>query len=231
MAPSKPKFVVYYRVSTQKQGRSGLGLEAQKAAVQAYVKTVNGVELAAFTEVESGKVNARPMLDAALLRCRQARATLLIAKLDRLSRNGAFLYNLRDSGQKFIALDIPDANALTLGVMIAMAQHERETISARTKAALAARKARGERLGNRRDMSPYAAAASVLGQKANRRKAIERAKEVAPVIIEAQDSGHQSLQAIADYLNGKQVPTPRGKQWTRTAVAHAITYSQFLADD
>src|SRR5580698_1045756 len=104
MAPAKSKFVSYYRVSTQKQGRSGLGLEAQKSAVESYLRTHGGVELASYTEVESGKDNARPQLQAALLRCRQTRATLLVAKLDRLSRNTGFLMNLRDSGVKFQAL-------------------------------------------------------------------------------------------------------------------------------
>src|SRR6202034_2959368 len=127
--------------------------------VDAYLKAHGGVELASFTEVESGKDNARPQLTAALLRCRQTRATLLVAKLDRLSRNAAFLMNLRDSGVKFQALDIPEANTLTLGVMAVLAQHEREIISARTRAALAARRARGLPLGTPRDMSPYAARA------------------------------------------------------------------------
>jgi DNA invertase Pin-like site-specific DNA recombinase len=232
MVPPKSKFVSYYRVSTQKQGRSGLGLEAQKAAVETYLRAHAGVELASFTEVESGKNAAdRPKLQAALLRCRQTRATLLVAKLDRLSRNASFLMNLRDSGVQFEALDVPGANMLTVGVMALMAQQERELISTRTKAALAARRARGLPLGTRRDLSAYAASASLLGQAANRRKAIARAKEIAPLISEARKDGHTSLRAIAAYLNAGGNPTPRGKQWTATAVAHAITYSQHLTDD
>jgi len=104
-------------------------------------------------------------------------------------------------------------------------------ISARTQAALAARKARGLPLGTPRDLSAYREAASVLGRDANRRRAVKRAKEVAPIIVEARAAGHQSLRAIAGYLNEQQVPTPRGKQWTPTAVAHAITYSEYLAAD
>lgn len=234
MTPPKPKFVVYFRVSTKQQGRSGLGLEAQKASVDAYLKSHGGLALASYTEVESGKVSTRPQLQAALLRCRQARATLLVAKLDRLARNVAFLFNLRDAGVKFHALDLPEANTLTLGVMASMAQHEAEVISARTKAALAARKARGLSLGtpaNAKFLKPHAAAASRLGQAANRRNAVKRAKEVAPIIKDAREAGHQSLRAIALYLNEQQVPTPRGKQWTPTAVAHAITYSEHLAAD
>jgi DNA invertase Pin-like site-specific DNA recombinase len=218
MSPSKPKFITYYRVSTQKQGRSGLGLEAQKAAVETYLREHVGAELASFTEVESGKLNARPQLQAALLRCRQTRATLLVAKLDRLSRNAAFLMNLRDSGVKFQALDIPEANTLTLGVLAVLAQHERELISARTKAALAARRARGLPLGTPRDLSAYAARASALGRAANSAKAQARAKEVAPVIAAARAAGSTSLRAIAEYLNSLSITTPRGKQWTATAV-------------
>jgi DNA invertase Pin-like site-specific DNA recombinase len=235
MVPPKSKFVSYYRVSTQKQGRSGLGLEAQKTAVEHYLRQHTGVELASFTEIESGK-NAidRPKLQSALLRCRQAKATLLVAKLDRLSRNASFLMSLRDSGVQFEALDVPGANMITVGVMALMAQQERELISARTKAALAARKARGLPLGNPDNLKylkPHAAAASRLGQAANRRKAIVRAKEIAPLIADARKAGNFSLRKIADYLNEGGNPTPRGKQWTATAVAHAITYSQYLADD
>src|SRR6266481_4925810 len=123
MTPPRPKFVVYYRVSTQRQGRSGLGLEAQKAAAHAYLQAHGGAELAHFVEVESGRQNSRPQLHKALLHCRQTRATLLVAKLDRLSRNAGFLLNLQKTGVKFQAIDLPDANTLTLGVMASMAQH------------------------------------------------------------------------------------------------------------
>lgn len=221
MVPQKSKFVSYYRVSTQKQGRSGLGLEAQKSAVEAYLCQHGGVDLASFTEVESGKYSDRPQLQAALLRCRQTRATLLVAKLDRLSRNAAFLMSLRDSGVKFQALDIPEANTLTLGVLAVLAQHEREIISARTKAALAARRARGLPLGNPRDLSAHAKRAAALGRAANLAKAQARAKEIAPQIEAARASDCTSLRQIAEYLNGLEITTPRGKQWTATAVKNA----------
>jgi DNA invertase Pin-like site-specific DNA recombinase len=221
MVPSKAKFVTYYRVSTQKQGQSGLGLEAQKSAVKEYIKAHGGVELATFTEVESGKINARPQLEAALLRCRQAHATLLVAKLDRLSRNAAFLFNLRESGVKFQALDIPEANTLTLGVMFVLAQHEREIISARTRVALAARRARGLPLGTPRDMSPYAARASALASAKNTEKAKRRAAEVVPAIKAARSDGCRTLRQIAERLDELGIPTPRGKKWTATAVANA----------
>jgi DNA invertase Pin-like site-specific DNA recombinase len=179
------------------------------------------VELASFTEVESGKVNDRPKLEAALLRCRQAHATLLVAKLDRLSRNAAFLFNLRDSGVKFQALDIPEANTLTLGVMAVLAQHEREIISIRTRAALAARRARGLHLGNPRDMSAYSAAASALARVANTEKARSRADLVAPAIKAARMAGCSTLRRIAEYLDELGITTPRGRSWTPTAVANA----------
>jgi DNA invertase Pin-like site-specific DNA recombinase len=221
MVPSKPKFVTYYRVSTQKQGHSGLGIEAQKAAVKEYLNAHGGVALASFTEVESGKINTRPQLEAALLRCRQAHATLLVAKLDRLSRNAAFLFNLRDSGVKFQALDIPEANTLTLGVMAVLAQYEREIISGRTKAALAARRARGLPLGTPRDMSAYAARASALARAVNTEKAKARAAEVAPAIAAARSSGCRTLRQIAEHLDQLGIPTPRGRLWTPTAVSNA----------
>jgi DNA invertase Pin-like site-specific DNA recombinase len=221
MVPSKAKFVTYYRVSTQKQGQSGLGLEAQKSAVKEYLNTHGGVALASFTEVESGKINTRPQLEAALLRCRQAHATLLVAKLDRLSRNAAFLFNLRDSGVKFQALDIPEANTLTLGVMAVLAQHEREIISARTRAALAARRARGLPLGTPRDLSAYAARASALARAVNTEKARTRAALVAPAIKSARSAGCASLRQVAEHLDDLGITTPRGKSWTATAVANA----------
>jgi DNA invertase Pin-like site-specific DNA recombinase len=213
--------VTYYRVSTQKQGRSGLGLEAQRAAADAYIRSLGGIELASFTEVESGKIDTRPQLEAALLRCRQTHATLLVAKLDRLSRNAGFLFNLRDSGVKFQALDIPEANTLTLGVMAVLAQHEREIISARTRAALEARRARGLPLGTPRDMSAYSARASALAAVTNKQKAKIRASLVAPAIKAARLAGCSSLRQIGKHLDEMGVPTPRGRKWTPTAVANA----------
>jgi DNA invertase Pin-like site-specific DNA recombinase len=143
-------YVSYYRVSTDAQGQSGLGLESQQHAVEAFIssKGEDARLLASFIEVESGKRDERPQLAAALAYAKCKKATLIIAKLDRLSRKAAFLLNLRDSGVDFEALDCPQMNTLTLGVMAVFAQHEREVISARTKAALQAAKARGVKLGN-----------------------------------------------------------------------------------
>src|SRR5262245_1721096 len=137
------KVIAYYRVSTAAQGRSGLGLEAQRDAVRGFCKGRECSILGEYTEVESGKSNDRPELDKALEHDRVTRASLVSAKLDRLSRNAAFLLQLRDSGVSFIAADMPEACHLTVGILALVAQQEAEAISARTKAALAAAKARG----------------------------------------------------------------------------------------
>jgi DNA invertase Pin-like site-specific DNA recombinase len=142
------KVVTYYRVSTAAQGRSGLGLEAQRHGVDSFCASRACDVLAEFTEVESGKRNNRPELEKALHRAKVTGATLVIAKLDRLSRNAAFLLTLRDSGVDFIAADMPDACRLTVGILAMVAEQEREAIADRTRKALAAAKARGRRLGN-----------------------------------------------------------------------------------
>lgn len=222
MVPPRPKFVTYFRVSTEKQGRSGLGLAAQQDEVRRYLFQFGGMELASFVEVESGKLADRPKLTAALQRCRQTRATLLVAKIDRLSRNVAFLFNLRDSGVKFQALDIADANTLNLGVMIVMAQHERELISKRTRDALAARRAKGLPMGTPRDLSAYQKQASKLGCFASRAKAQQRAKVIESAIEDARAAGNMSLRQIAAYLDAQSIQTPRGKSWTPTAVRNAL---------
>lgn len=224
MTPSKPKYVTYYRVSTERQGRSGLGLEAQRSAVATFLKHQDGREVATFTEVETGKRNDRPQLGAALKRCKQTNATLLVAKLDRLSRNAAFLLNLRDAGVKFQALDLPEVNTLALGVLAVIAQHERETISARTKAALAARKARGLPLGTPRDLSTWQAAGAATGCKTNSDKAREWALDQREVIESARAAGAKTLQAIADHLNGESITTRRGSHWTPAAVSRVVMH-------
>src|SRR6185369_13986627 len=142
------KWVAYYRVSTAKQGASGLGLDAQRSAVTDYLDGGNWQLAAEFVEVESGRKNDRPELAKALATCRRTGAALIIAKLDRLARNVAFVSNLMEAGVEFTAVDFPTANRLTIHILAAVAEHEREMISARTKAALAAAKARGTKLGN-----------------------------------------------------------------------------------
>ena len=142
------RFVAYYRVSTEKQGRSGLGLEAQRRAVEAFLNGGSWKLVHEFTEIESGKRAERPMLAEAMRAAKKQKATLVIAKLDRLSRNVAFIANLMETGVDFVAADMPQANKLTIHILSAVAEHEREMISQRTRAALSAAKNRGVRLGN-----------------------------------------------------------------------------------
>ncbi len=152
------KTASYYRVSTERQGQSGLGLDAQRSAVAAYAV---GKELSGeFVEVESGRKDNRPHLSAALALCRRKRAVLVIAKLDRLARSVAFISNLMESGVEFVAVDMPQANRLTLHILAAVAEHEREMISQRTRAALSAAKMRGTRLGNPQPGAMKASAAA-----------------------------------------------------------------------
>ena len=149
MSPHYGKFIAYFRVSTDRQGKSGLGLEAQREAVMTYLNGGRWSLVDEFTEVESGKHSDRPELAKALAACKKRKAKLVIAKLDRLSRNLAFIAALMESGVEFVAVDMPHATKLTIHILAAVAEHEREMISERTKAALAAAKKRGQRLGNR----------------------------------------------------------------------------------
>ncbi|MDE2580219.1 MAG: recombinase family protein [Rhodospirillales bacterium] len=216
-------FVAYYRVSTARQGRSGLGLDAQRKAVADYLNGGAWRLAAEFTEVESGKVNARPQLAAALAACRLHRATLVIAKLDRLSRNAAFLLNLRDAGVDFVATDMPDANRLTVGILAMVAEQEREAISARTKAALAAAKARGTKLGTPGNLSAVAASRGRgLGTAASAQHAQKRVADLAPVIGEIMAEGKTSLNLIAAALNERKIPASRGGAWSAVQVSRVL---------
>ena len=216
------KFVAYLRVSTAKQGRSGLGLEAQQEAVRQFVTGRGGKIIApVFVEVETGKRNDRPELEKALKRCRLTGATLVVAKLDRLSRNAAFLMTLRDSGVDFVAADLPEANTMTVGVMAVVAQHEREAISQRTKAALSAAKARGRTLGGFRAGAPDIAKHQRQGVEAVRQRALLDAEERRETIEELQRE-NLSLNAMAARMNAESVRTSRGGSWTATAVKRTI---------
>ena len=207
------KFVAYYRVSTGKQAKSGLGIEAQQQAVRSYLNGGNWQLVAEHTEIESGKVNNRPQLQEALRQCRITGAKLIVAKLDRLSRNVAFLAELQDGKVPFIAADMPEANELTIHIMAAVAQAERKAISKRTVDALAAAKARGVKLGGAREGAPpppapsLGAAASVASRKAT---ANELAKNLSPTIADLRKRGVTSLREIAAVLTDRQIKTPRG---------------------
>jgi DNA invertase Pin-like site-specific DNA recombinase len=212
---STERFVGYERVSTARQGASGLGLAAQRSAIQGYARS-RGAEVAAiFTEVESGRKADRPELARAIRHARLTGSTLLIARLDRLSRNAAFLLTLRDGGVRFLACDMPAANDLTVGIMALVAEAEREAISRRTREALAAAKARGTRLGN-----PNGAAAlrragkgGVALRAAVAANADAFAADLAPVLADIRAHGHTSLRAIAAELTARGIRTRRGGRW------------------
>lgn len=216
--------VSYLRVSTAKQGASGLGLEAQRAAVAEFVAAGGHKLLTEFVEVESGAKAARPQLAAALTSCRLHRATLVIAKLDRLARNVAFIANLMDGAVEFVACDMPHANRLTLHLLAAIAEHEREMISQRTRAALQAAKARGVRLGN-----PNGAAALLAGCKAaagasvavRRAKATAHAAAVAST-LEGLTARGLSRASIASDLNVRGVPSATGGSWYAEQVRRTL---------
>jgi len=216
-------YVGYYRVSTDRQGRSGLGLEAQRAAVAGYLDGGNWTLLDTFTEVESGRRNDRPELAKALDLCRRRKATLVIAKLDRLARNVAFIANLMDADVEFVAVDMPEATRITLHIYAAMAEHEAEQVSQRTKAALAAAKARGRKLGwsipSRRGEQVVA---SLKGVVVNRAKADQRAANVLPVIRDIERAGVTTLQGIADALNARGIRTARGRRWYASTVRNLL---------
>jgi DNA invertase Pin-like site-specific DNA recombinase len=214
------RFVAYYRVSTEKQGRSGLGLEAQREAVQSYLNGGSWSLAAEVTEIESGKRNDRPELDRALGLCRLYGATLIVAKLDRLARNVAFISKLMESGVDFVAVDLPQATRFTIHILAAVAEHEREMISQRTKAALGAAKARGVKLGTPANLSDQLGGRA-KGNAAMAAKAAKRAADLLPLILPMK-AGGASLRQIADGLNRCGVPAPRGGDWSAVAVKRIL---------
>ena len=215
------KFVSYLRVSTARQGRSGLGLEAQRKAVEDYLNGGNWQLVTQFVEVESGKKADRPQLEKAFRLCRLLGAKLVIAKLDRLSRDAHFLLGLEKAGVDFVAADMPQANRLTIGIMAVMAEHERRMISERTKAALAAAKRRGVKLGGDRG-ARLTAKQRALGRAALQAKAHARAADLAPTIKELQAAGYESLRAIAAGLEERGIPAARGGKWSAVQVARLL---------
>jgi DNA invertase Pin-like site-specific DNA recombinase len=231
------KIVAYYRVSTKRQGRSGLGLEAQQRAVRELIAYRNVVVVAEFTEVETGKIAARPRLQEAINHARLTNAILVVAKLDRLARNAAFLLALRDSGLPLLFCDLPDANELTVGIMAVVAQAEAKMISDRTKAALQSAKERGTLLGSARpghwDGREHLRLAGIkkgqpLGVEANAQVARERyTKVLMPEIKRRRDEG-QSLEEIVTWLNEQGFTTrptqnhPQGCKFTLSTLWRLI---------
>lgn len=218
------RFIAYYRVSTDRQGRSGLGLDGQREAVRTYLNGGAWSLVDEFTEIESGKRNDRPELAKALSACRRMGAMLVIAKLDRLARNVAFVSNLMEAGVEFTAVDFPNANRLTIHILAAVAEHEREMISQRTKTALAIAKARGALLGGTRNPRGVGAAkAAKASQVARASSAKAFALDLMPVIEEIRSAGVTSLGGIAAALNERGVPTRRGaRKWQAITVRRAL---------
>lgn len=209
-------YIAYLRVSTQKQGESGLGLDAQRVAISRY--TANGRVLATFTETESGKRNDRPQLAAALQKAKQTGAVLVIAKLDRLARNVHFISGLMESGVEFVACDMPHANRLTLHIMAAIAEHEAEMISKRTVAALAAARARGTKLGGYRGKGAPTAASRAKGRHTQTAGANARAARLKPILTDLRAAGHTTYQALAVALTVRGYAAPRGGAWSAAQV-------------
>ena len=217
------KFVSYLRVSTQRQGKSGLGLEAQRQAVADYLNGGKWTLVSEIIEVESGKRSDRPELAKALSLCRLHRAKLLVAKIDRLARNVAFVSALMESGVKFVAVDLPEANELTVHIMAAIAEHEAKAISSRTKAALAAAKRRGVELGGLRwDITKVAHKGRKAALETRQENAAKYRADVLPLIQEKQRQGVTTLRAIAEALNADGTPAPRGGEWSATQVQRVL---------
>lgn len=224
-------FVTYYRVSTARQGKSGLGVDAQRAAVASYL---NGGDwkggdwkiVSEFTEVESGKRSDRPELDKALAAARLHRVPLIVSKVDRLTRSVSFLSRLLDAGVDVRFADLPQIEGATgkfmLQQMVAVAELEAGLISKRTKDALAAAKRRGKKLGGDRGVRPTLKTAR-KGAAATEKRAASRAADLAPTIAELQERGAASLRAIAIGLNAGGIPTARGNgEWTAVQVKRVL---------
>ncbi len=233
MTNEKQKSIAYYRVSTHKQGKSVLGLEGQQAAVVEYVQRQNGEILAQYNEVETGKSKTRPQLLKAIAHARRSKATLVVAKLDRLARNVAFTSALMEAKVDFVACDNPHANKFTIHILAAVAEHEAEQISHRTKVALAAAKARGVKLGSARPghwkgreslrLAGLTKARSAAAE-ANRAATTESYADLVPIVRSFRARG-ATLQAIANEMNRMGHTTRRGKVWSRTQVSRLLKLS------
>lgn len=213
------RFVAYFRVSTSRQGQSGLGIEAQRAAVHRFLGSEDEL-VASFTEIESGRKNARPQLQAAIARARQDDAVLLVAKLDRLARNVAFLATLMEGRVRFQAVDLPSADEFTLHILAAVAQKEATAISTRTRDALAAKKARGDKLGTPGNLTLEARAKALVALQANAQENMNN-KQAAQLAGLLRGNG-ASLRDIADQLNKSGYRTRRGQEF------HAMSVQRLL---
>ena len=217
------KYIAYYRVSTQRQGNSGLGLDAQKTMVKNYLKDDDSL-IEQFEEIESGKNDNRRQLLKAIEKSKNEGATLLIAKLDRLSRNAGFIFLLRDSNVDFKCVDMPEANSVTIGIMAVLAQEERELISKRTTLALQELKSKGVKLGNPKNLTPEA---RKMGSEAMRLKALqnENNRKATALIVSLRNAG-SSYNKIASELNKSGFKTSRGFEFSSSQAL--ILYNRFL---
>ncbi|WP_157220613.1 recombinase family protein [Flavisphingomonas formosensis] len=221
-------FISYARVSTARQGQSGLGLDAQREAVSRYLNGGDWKLLAEYVEIESGRKSDRPQLAAALAHCRATKSTLIVAKLDRLARNAAFLLTLIDSGADVLFCDLPDLPAGPVGrfmltQMAAVAELEAGLISQRTKAALAAAKERGVKLGGYRGEDRSMTVQRARSAEIRGNQARDRAEDVMPMISLARSRGASSLRQIAEFLNEKGVKTARGSEWQANSVRRILS--------
>jgi DNA invertase Pin-like site-specific DNA recombinase len=218
------RYVSYLRVSTNKQGSQGLGIEAQRETVRAYLQRVNhgAVLLEEFVEVESGRKSDRPKLQEALSRCELAGAKLVIAKLDRLSRDVHFLTGLEKAGVDFVACDLPDAGRLSVHIMAVVAQYEAERISERTKDALKAAKARGTKLGNPNGAKHLIGKGNTNAVTAIKARATKNATKLIHEVQRIQSEGFITLKTIANKLNERGILTPRRKQWHPQSVKRLL---------
>lgn len=212
----KERYVAYYRVSTKEQDLSGLGLDAQRTMVENYTKCTDCI-IQEYVDVASGKSSDRPQLAQAIEHARGARAKLIIAKLDRLSRNAGFIFALRDSGVDFICADMPIANTLTIGMFATLAQYEREVISERTKAALAAKKAKGYKLGSPANLTEEARLKGLAVRQENAKKRKQENMHVAEIIRQKRAEG-MTYQCTADHLNSKGYRTRQGNKYKAMTV-------------
>lgn len=217
------KFVAYYRVSTRMQEQSGLGLNAQQAAVARHIESCGGEWAGSFQEVESGKKSDRIQLAKAIEVAKREKATLIVAKLDRLSRDPEFLFKLQNSGLDFVCCDMPQADKFTIGIMIVMAQKERDDTSRRTKSALAVKKAELAKVGKRLG-APDSSLVKSRTKAAEVIKAgkLRHAAHVLKVIAELREAHVTTLSEMAKCLNRRGIPTARNGKWTATAVKRVI---------
>jgi DNA invertase Pin-like site-specific DNA recombinase len=223
-------FVSYLRVSTARQGFSGLGLEAQRDAVTHYLNGGHWSLIQEVVEIESGKRNDRPAIAQALRLCRLHRATLVIAKLDRLARNVYFISSLMESGVEFIAVDFPQANRLTVHILAAVAEYEAAMISARTQAALAAAKARGTKLGGLRGglehMKVIGSKGNIASAKSRRNSAEKRKEDLLPLICDIRTGGGKTCGQIALELNERGITAARGGTWGPVQVGRVLAHER-----